>query len=273
MARTLRRGLAALLLTGCGGGADVAPQSTAPDACKVGEAQLARQLGPELKKVVLRTPLPMKPPPGEGAKPAPPGCALVYEPVGEEMPSELPAGETMDPGADHQLAIALADSAGSVVLTMIDPSKPSPGRVRLISSARDVDADGQAELVIEESDGEVESPYRGLRVFAYAPGVERARELFAEALKVTTAEGLTIVPTWKTGAVNGKRAIIYDGAGTYAIYTFDPASRTFTFDEAATADKNPKPAPEPAPPIEGQPAPGDAPPAADAEKKPMFDLP
>jgi hypothetical protein len=269
MARTLPRGLAALLLAGCGGGADVAPQSTTLDACKVGEAQLARQLGPELKKVVLRTPLP---PPGEDAKPAPPGCALVYEPVGEEMPSELPMGETMEAGADHQLAIALADSAGSVVLTMIDPSKPSPGRVRLVASARDVDADGQAELVIEESDGEVESPYRGLRVFAYAPGVERARELFAEALRVTTAEGLTIVPTWKTGAIDGKRAIIYDGAGTYAIYTFDSGTRTFTFDEAATAAKNPKPAAEPAPPIEGQPAPGDAAPA-DGEKKPMFDLP
>ncbi len=271
----LRRLIAPAVLAtfaGCGGGPDVSDPKAA-DPCAIAAKQLAGQLGPELKGVTLRLPLTFVAAPD--VEPAAPGCALIYEPVREEMPSELPMGETMDNSADHQLAIALPDPTGRIVLSLIDPSAASPGPVRLTPTLRDVDADGQPDLVVEEIAGDFDATYKGVRIYAYAPGSERAREIFAEQLLVTTVEGLKLIPTWKTGAYEGKRAVIFDGAGAFRLFLWDDGTRRFTFDEAATAAKNPKPAPPPAAAAaEGAPAAGgETAKPAEGEQKPMFDLP
>ncbi len=135
------------------------------------------------------------------------------------------------------------------------------------ASTRDITANGQQELVVVENTGFGADSYKGLRVFDYGRGDGVPHEVFGERLVITTPEGLTLIPAWKTGSVGDRRAILMDGAGTIRVYTWDGATRRFTFDEAETAKRAPKPEPEEKPAeAESEPVGGEKGEAAAEEK-------
>ncbi len=269
----------ALATAACGAKGPAAPAGPAP--CATAATQLKARLGPELAGVDTRLTLPLGPT-SRG------GCALVYRTLAEESPDEL---EDADIGGPEQhLAISLPDTRDQQVLTLQSAAEAAPGPVAIKISLKDVTGNGRPELVAVEDAGTVGDAYRGLRVFTYAAGASAAREVFSERLVIKTPEGLELIPEWRAGSVEAKRAILLDGAGTFRIFTWAPSTQTFAFDEAATAARNPKPAAPPAAPgSDGLPAdatpdaPTDAPapdakgpaaaPASDAPKVPTIELP
>lgn len=237
--RTLASTLVALAAFGCGG-AQTTPQApVGPDPCVAGKAHLEQRLGPELSKFETAQPLP-----------AARGCALVYLKVAEEMPEEMEDGDDLQMYTDHELAFAFAKGS-TVTVDPVPRSKMAPGPVVMKLTGKDVTGDGVAELIVEETQGEYGmTKYRGLRIFDWSRGT--GREVFAEKLSVTTPEGLTIVPEWKVGVLDGStRAIVFDGAGTQVFYAWDASAHRFVRKESVT--------PGPAKPKAAEPA-GDDPP-------------
>lgn len=225
----------ALLMFGCGG----TTQVKAPNACDKGKKILRAKVGPEMDSVVLAEPTPVSQE-GELA-----GCALVYVQHSEETPEELPPEEVTVGGVgDQRLAFALYGNNNKVAVSVIDPAPEGPGSVMMSLSTRDVTGDGRPEIIVQEDSASPgTTSYRGLRIFSTAPGQPKPRDLFSQRLLVKTPEGLEIVPTWKTGQVEGRRAIFFDGAGTWKIFTWNGDAKVFVFDEEATKAKNPKPEP------------------------------
>ncbi len=213
------------LLLACGAGQE---EVKGPDPCKVTIQKLSARVGPEMGSVVTQTKLTL-PAPSLG------GCAVTYTQVAEEMTGEVD-GESVDPDSDHNLAIGLPDDRG-IALTLLNPSQMAPGAVTMQIKLADVDGDKQAELTVEEGQGFGADSYRGLRVFDYEKGVPQ--EIFAEQMKVTTPEGLSLVPEWKLGAIGKTRAIIFDGAGTKIIHTWDGAAKRFTLNAEETKKHDP----------------------------------
>ncbi len=255
MSRALCTLLAASVVA-CGPSAPVKPQG--PDPCTTGEALLKGRVGPELGLVVNKTALALPAPSADG-------CAIVYTLVGEEMAGEVAQDVAPDAAGDHQLAIALP-GAGGQSLNLLQPSKTAPAEATLLLKLQDVTSSGQVELVVQADKGFGSDGYRGLRIYDYARGDGVPHAIFDEHLSITTPEGLTLIPEWKTGAVAGKRALFFDGAGTLRVFTWDATARRFVFDEAETAKRAPKPKPKPK--VEEAPVPpGETAPAAPMEEK------
>lgn len=255
MRRARNLSLLATALVACGPAAPVKPQGPSP--CAAGETQLRARVGPELGLVVNKIELALPAPSADG-------CALVYTLVGEEMSGEVFEEVTPDAAGDHQLAIALPGAAGQS-LNLVEPSKTAPGEATLLLKLQDVTSSGQVELVVQADKGFGSDGYRGLRIFDYARGDGVPHPVFDEQLTITTPEGLSLIPEWKTGAVGARRAIFLDGAGTMRVFTWDGAARRFVFDEAETAKRAPKPKPAPVA-VEAPVPPGEAAPAAPVEE-------
>ncbi len=224
---------AALALSACGG--SPAPQQpVGPDPCAAGKAHLEQRLGPELSRFVTTAPLP----PARG-------CALVYLRVAEEMPEEMPDGDDLSIDTDHELAFAFAKGAG-VNVDQIPRSAMAPGPVVMKLANKDITGDGVPDLVVEEKQGEVGmTRYRGLRIFDWSRGT--GREVFSEKLEVTTPEGLSIVPSWSVGTADGKRAILFDGAGTTKVFAWKKSEGRFVHVASKTPEQPPAATPAAAP--------------------------
>ena len=78
-------------------------------------------------------------------------------------------------------------------------------------------------------------------MFAIGPEAEPPVEIFSEALRVTTPEGLDLLAQWKTGNVGSSRAIILEGGGARKIFTWDATAQRYALDEAASAKHSAQP--------------------------------
>jgi hypothetical protein len=269
MLRRLWSLLPAVALAACGGARETEkPAATAGDRlCEAGERLLGDRLGPELSAVVHRYPVVEGAPPAgneDAPPPAPLACALVYTQVAEESSAEdLPPEEVVDAGMDQLLAVVVPGSDGKPALHSVNPSDKSPGPVMLTLSVQDVLSDGRPTLVVQEDRTSEGQTWRGLRLFTFPGQGSAPREILDEELRVKTPEGLDMVAQWQTASMGEKRAIVVEGAGTKRIYTWDASNNRFQFDEAATAQVNPKPPPAPEQPPAA--AAEDVPPAKPAE--------
>jgi hypothetical protein len=158
---------------------------------------------------------------------------------------------------DQQLAVVVPGADGKPALHAVNPSDKSPGPVMLTLSVQDVLNDGRPTLVVQEDRTSEGQSWRGLRLFTFPGQGSAPREILDEELRVKTPEGLEMVAAWQTASLGDKRAIVVEGAGTKRIFTWDASNNRFQFDEAATAQVNPKPPPPP-----------EQPPAAAAEDVP-----
>lgn len=232
---------------GCGGAPE--PQIIGPDPCIAGQADLKQRLGPEFAKMVTT----------EGfARDRLRGCALIYLRVAEELPEEMPDGDDLDLATDHQLAFAFSRGGAPVALSTVERSKMAPGPVTLKLSLADLTGDGIPDVIAREQQGEFGmTGYRGLRIFDWSQGT--AREVFARKLEITTPEGLSMVPEWKSARADGQPAIVFDGAGTRLVFLWDSATRRFG------PAKTPTPK-APTPPVAAPAAPAEAAPAEEAKE-------
>ena len=204
------------IFQGCGARQVKPPKDT---VCKIGIKRLKQKLGPEFGRIVQKLPI-YRP------KRAVHGCALTYRRLAEETPEELPAGEMGDFQVDDRLAIVMG-SKRAPRFRVVPGSVHAPGPVQVKMRATDVNGDGVADFIIQESasiPGETMG-YKGLRIFDGSP--KRGQEILSLHLRIKTPEGLELIPRWRTFRNPRGSFLELSGGGKIVRYRYDPARRRF----------------------------------------------
>lgn len=209
-------GVLVFMSFGCGARKVKPPKDT---VCKIGIQRLKQKLGPELGRIVRKLPI-YRP------KRSVHACAIVYRRLAEETPDELPEDEAGDFQIDDRLALVTV-SKRVPRFRKVPGSVYAPGPVKVTLKAADVNGDSIVDFIVLEN-----APlkgtnigYKGLRLFDGAPG--RGHEILSLNLKITTDEGLDLIPRWRMYRNATGSFVELSGGGKTIVYRYDSARKRF----------------------------------------------
>ena len=207
--------LIASLYTACGSNYIVQAQLK----CASGVKLLKRRVGPEFKKLISTTALPV-------TLPKKYGCLYVFNRVLEEMPGEVigayGGGEVSD-----ELAFLLYDSEGRSIITIPTTPRyrttPVSTKIRLM----DISKGSTPEVVVEERGQSNRDASKALRIFIYADGAPNPREVLSVMLASDLKVSAYVKTSWNVKQVNDTPVISIKGGGKEKSYLWDSSLQSY----------------------------------------------
>lgn len=215
----------ALFGLGCGG----AELDYSGATCHRARLDLMKRIGPEFGKLIQAQALPVSPPKLFG-------CALTFTRIDEELPGEV-LGEYGGNTGSHELALAIPDLEGRLVLQLPNTPPHRKTTVSLEIQLREVYGGGIPELLIQERATKRSERYQAIRIFMFALGVPTPREIFSQQLLIKTPEGIEVTPQWKIERFEEHESIIFEGGGEDRIFMWHEGTQRFALDLAASQRK------------------------------------
>ena len=222
----LRKVLLSLFLIGFSFACSSAQSGQGRESCRQAAELLKTRIGPELSRINALLPLPI-------SSSSKYGCVMTFSRVLEELPGEV-LGEYISSGSSQEVAFGMPDVEGRIILSIPEVTLLDAPSESLRVSVKEVYGGGLPEIIIESSSKTDLDMDRALRIFMYAEGVPRPKEVFSSVLMIPVGPSRKIPARWQAKVFEGNAAIFLTSGKKTRIHIWSESLQRFQYDLSAS---------------------------------------